>query len=180
MRRELVPIVQPEWEMGQIVTAATRNPGSNNYANFSMLVAIPLDKQPQLVTFTETCSPEIATPGLPFACIGSGQLLADPFIAFIRRVLWPKNAYPSLLDGTLAAYWTMQHAIETNAGGVGGETQVVTLRKTSNNDFKAEELDEAALQGHKESLKDLEKKIQEWRAQFTENPIAPPPPAPPA
>lgn len=179
MRDVLVPIVKPEFEMGRVVAMSTQNAGALSYANFAMLVAIPLNKQPELVSFTETCAPEIASPGLPFACIGSGILMADPFLAWIRRMLWPKNAYPSLHDGTLGAYWTMQHAIATNPGGVGGDVQVVTLRKTSTGEVKAEELDEAALQGHEESLKDLEKKIQEWRAQFTTSPTAPAPPMPP-
>jgi hypothetical protein len=66
-----------------------------------------------------------------------------------------------------------------STGGVGGDTQVVTLRKDGN-DFKAEELDGPALEGHKESLNDLEDRIKEWKAQFTASPTAPAPPAPPA
>jgi hypothetical protein len=179
MRDVLIPIVKPEFEMSHLVVTASRNPAALNYANFSMLVAIPLDKQPQLIAFTETCSPEIASPGLPFACVGSGQALADPFLAFIRRVLWPRDDFPPLLDGILGAYWTMQHAIETNPGGVGGNVQVVTLKRDGGA-FKAEELDQAALEGHSESLRDLEEKIKEWRAQFTDRPVGPAPPAPPA
>lgn len=178
MREALVEIVRPEWEMGQLVVNASRNPAATQYANFNMLVALPLEKQLQLVSFTETCSPELANDGLPFVCIGSGQLLADPFLSFLRRVLWPASGCPTLSDGILSAYWAMQHTIDTNPGGVGGDPQIITLQK-SGSDFKAEEQNPGAISAHRESLRDFERMVREWRAQFTTAPTAPAPEAPP-
>lgn len=68
---------------------------------------------------------------------------------------------------------TMRHAIETNAGGVGGSVQIITLQKEGDETWKGKELDQAEVRAHEESLNDLEAKIGEWRAQFTTAPTAP-------
>jgi 20S proteasome alpha/beta subunit len=179
MRDDLVGIVKPEWEMGQIVARAQGHPGATLYANHSMVVAITLNREPQLISFTETCSPEIATQGLPFVCIGSGQPRADPFMSFLRRVFWPVNAYPTIPDGILSAYWTLRHVIEIDPGGVGGDCQLVVLEKAGS-EFKARELSHAELETHEESRKGFEEEIKKWRDQFTATPPGDSPAAPPA
>jgi len=64
---------------------------------------------------------------LPFVAMGSGQGIADPFLAFLKRLLeWEKNL-PTLGEGRLAAVWTIKHAVVTNPGGVGGAIQLATL-----------------------------------------------------
>jgi len=90
------------------------------------LVALPVDKKPCLLSFDFNGIPERATAELPFVAMGSGQMIADPFLAFLRRVLW-KSTEPTLAEGRLAAVWTIDHVRRTHPGGVGGDIQLASL-----------------------------------------------------
>ena len=35
---------------------------------------------------------------------------ADPFLGSLRKVYWPVELPPTIQEGALAAYWTIQHA----------------------------------------------------------------------
>jgi hypothetical protein len=63
-----------------------------------------------------------------FVSMGSGQMLADPFLAFVNRVLW-KGALPTIEMGPLGVYWTLDHTIKCAAGGIGGKIRIATLGK---------------------------------------------------
>lgn len=74
---------------------------------------------------------EVATDELPIVSLGSGQAYADPFLGFIKRVIWAGRA-PTVADGTLAAVWTIQHVVKTNGPGVGvGGTPVVGVLRVT-------------------------------------------------
>lgn len=90
------------------------------------IVAIPHADGPTLFWFDEICAPEEVTDDLPFVSIGSGRSIADPFLALIKRVVW-KNEMPTLPLGIFSAAWTLNHAIETNPGGVAGPIDIRTL-----------------------------------------------------
>jgi hypothetical protein len=179
MREAIVPVVRPEYEMGGLVAHATGNPAMNSYAQFAMLVAIPIEKEPYLVNFSETCAPEYATENIPFICIGSGSRQADPFVGFVRKVLWPEKGYPPLADGTLGAYWIVQHGIQTGTGGVGGAVQLAVLHREGS-DLVAREVSELETREQDEALAHLEKYVRGWRSQFTRSSDTAPPPEPPA
>lgn len=91
------------------------------------LVAVVVKKQAQLFQFDHAGAGEMATKELPFVSLGSGQPIADPFLAFLRRVLW-EGREPTVADGRLAAAWTVHHVCKTNPGGVGPPIQMATLR----------------------------------------------------
>jgi hypothetical protein len=93
----------------------------------------------------------MATPDLPFVSIGSGQAIADPFLALLRRLLWP-NREPSLGEATFAIVWTLHHAILTNPGGVADPMQVVWLER----DSKARQLTDDDLLEHRQRVQELE------------------------
>lgn len=90
------------------------------------LVAMPVANRFHLFQFDFNGSPELATRDLPFVALGSGQAIADPFLALLKRLLWP-NHEPSIAEGRLAAVWTIDHVRRTTPGGVGGEIQLATL-----------------------------------------------------
>jgi 20S proteasome alpha/beta subunit len=90
------------------------------------LLAIPLRDGVRLVQFDFSGAPEEATRELPFVALGSGQPIADPFLAFLKRILW-KEREPSVSEGRFAAAWTIDHVIHTNPGGVAGPLQMATL-----------------------------------------------------
>ena len=92
------------------------------------LVAIPLRQAVSLIQFDFSGAPEEATKELPFVALGSAQSIADPFLAFLKRILW-KEREPSVSEGRFAAAWTIEHAILTNPGGVAGPLQMATLTR---------------------------------------------------
>lgn len=94
------------------------------------LVAIPVKHRPHLLSFDYNGAPERATRDLPFIAMGSGQAIADPFLAFLKRLLWSSSP-PTLPEARLAAAWTIDHVRRTNPGGVGGRTQLSLLHQVN-------------------------------------------------
>lgn len=89
------------------------------------MVAFALKGNACLFTFDFSGAPEEIT-DVPFVALGSGQRIADPFLALLRRVLWSDRA-PTLAEGRLVAAWTVRHVSQTNFGGVGGPIQMASL-----------------------------------------------------
>ena len=87
---------------------------------------MPVAHRPCLFNFDVNGSPERSTADLPFISMGSGQAIADPFLALLRRLLW-HDQEPTLAEGRLAAVWTIDHVCQTNPGGVAGEPQLSIL-----------------------------------------------------
>lgn len=85
----------------------------------SSLIALPIGGitgRPELIQFDYMGMPETASEDLPSVAIGSGQQLADPFLAFLRRVFWKEKA-PHWTDGVFATVWTLLQAIQITPGG---------------------------------------------------------------
>jgi 20S proteasome alpha/beta subunit len=127
----------------------------------SSIVALPLDRKPALFQFDQQGAPEEATEDLPFVAIGSGQPTADPFLAFVRKIFWPKEL-PPLEMGIFSALWTLQHAIETNPGGVADPIQLIVLEKQGK-DYQARQLAEEDLQEHYEAITAAESALRDFR-----------------
>jgi 20S proteasome alpha/beta subunit len=126
------------------------------------MVAIPVKKRPCLIQFNHQCSPELATPDLPFIALGSGQPLADPFLAFLRRIFW-SNRLPKVSEGVLATIWCINQAILTNPGGVGEPIQIITLEKDQKSEFKVRELPESEFAEHEQAIADAESALAKYR-----------------
>lgn len=90
------------------------------------MIALPVANKFHLFQFDFNGAPEHATRDLPFVALGSGQAIADPFLAMLKRLLWPDEE-PTLAEGRLAAVWTIDHVRRTTPGGVGGDIQLATL-----------------------------------------------------
>ncbi len=100
------------------------------------LLAVAFKSGVHLFQFNHSGAPERATEELPFVALGSGQRIADPFLALLKRVLW-KDRRPSLAEGRFVAAWTIAHVAKTNAGGVALPLQLATLSKADKG-FRAE------------------------------------------
>lgn len=99
--------------------------------NFGALLATNFDDEPCLVEYTtDTFQPEFKQNRLFFASMGSGQSLADPFLAFISRVLW-KNTLPDIRLGRFGLYWALNHTINRAPGFIGGPIRMAILSKVS-------------------------------------------------
>jgi len=104
--------------------------GDANMSLCKSLVAMLVGDAPCLFSFDYNGAPERATEELPFVALGSGQSIADPFLALLKRLLW-QNTQPTLAEGRLVATWTIDHVRLTNPGGVGGKIQLATFSKGS-------------------------------------------------
>jgi hypothetical protein len=173
LQRLLWPHAEEAWKRAGTV-AATAGPGAAmQAAAHQSVVAFPIADEACLVQLDHQCQPEEASRDLPFVSIGSGQVLADPFLAFIRRVFWPLQL-PSLHDGILAAVWTIQHAIRTQPGGVAEPIQIVSLCKDKDGNWTAQQLSRDEVDGHRLMIRAIEDKMQQFRKEvFQEQPTEP-------
>jgi 20S proteasome alpha/beta subunit len=145
------------------------------------IIALPVGGntgRPELIQCNHLGMAEVATNDLPYVAIGSGQALADPFLAFLRHIFWP-GSLPKLADGVFATVWTLLHAIRVTPGGVAEPIQVATLA------YKGHGRELFAAEISTDHLQELRQHIQEaesYLANFRDSPQAPtslPPPAPP-
>ena len=177
MRNSFWNVVGPEWT-AVAATAKVFGPGAvSSSAHTAMLVAMPLDGKAELIQFDQQCAPELATDDLPFVAIGSGQQIADPFLALVRKIFWPKSV-PNLNDGVFSIVWTLRHAIDTVPQGVADPIQVAVLEKQKG-EWSARELTSGELEQHEEAVKDAERALIDWRSQFTKAPVGEAPEGPP-
>lgn len=154
------------------------NAAAAQLAITSSLIALPVggvNGRPELLQCNHMGSAEAATSDLPYAAIGSGQPLADPFLAFLRHIFW-NDKLPKVADGVFATVWTLLHAIRVTPGGLSEPIQVATLAYKGRELF-ATELTPEQLQEHRQHVDEAER----YLARFRESPqtVSPPPPPQP-
>jgi len=152
--------LQRELKAGAISTGVLGNSLAAQSVLCSSIVAMPVHRKTHLFQFNHQASCEEALDDLPFVAIGSGQGIADPILAFLRRIFWP-NTLPTLADGLLATVWTLHHAIDSSPGGVAAPMQIMVLDEATT---KARELSEKDLQEHMQSVGRAEKTLANFRA----------------
>jgi 20S proteasome alpha/beta subunit len=172
--------IGPEMQVAHIAASVIGPQLAQQSAIASTVVGLPLQESSSLIQFDHQGAPEEASATLPFVAIGSGQPIADPFLAFLRRLFWP-DRLPTLNDGIFSTLWTLQHAIQTNPGGVSGPKQIMILEK-KNNVWKARELQEAELYEHEEAIQAHEKQLIDFHklvpgAENEKNPLLVPLPS---
>lgn len=136
---------------------------AQNGWGFGAIVAAPFSQNPSLFEL-DVCSfqPEEKEFPLHYVSMGSGQIIADPFLAFVNRVIW-KDKSPVLEKGLIGIYWVLSQTIKIAPGGVGGDIQIAVLRKDENGEWKA------ALREH-EQIQQLEQHVSEIERQIGELP----------
>lgn len=89
----------------------------------------------------------------------SGQTIVDPFLVFLRRVLWNNKNPSSLGEGVFATPWILKHVMVTHAGGgIGGEPQIAALEPRGEA-YIAGFLPEEEFEEHKRNIAGLEDSI---------------------
>jgi hypothetical protein len=117
---------------------------------FGTLLAAPFGDQHGLVEFgTSDYQPEIKQE-LFFASMGSGQTLADPFLAFVSRVLWNHEA-PDIEQAMFGVLWALIHAVAYTPGGVGDPITLAVLQRVKGQ-WRARKLDAAEQQEQREHI----------------------------
>lgn len=144
------------------------------------MIAACVKGEPQLIEYDHvTFQPEIKEDNLFYVSMGSGQALADPFLAFVARVLW-KGSRPTVDQARFGVYWALDHTIKHAPGGVGEPIRLAELRKVEGT-WTARNIEEEETQETAEYISELETKIAEAAIQpmaqaKIEAPPAPPPP----
>ena len=94
------------------------------------LVAFPFQGTPVLLRINEIGQSYAVTRESPFVSIGSGDFQADPFLAFVKRLVWNEKHPEAIDDGVFGVLWALEHVIEVNGGlGVGGSPVIAILQK---------------------------------------------------
>lgn len=164
VREKLAPHLMQELNVCAQAQAAIGPNVAQSSAIALTVLAVPIQGNPCLFQFDQQGAPEAASNDLPFVAIGSGQAIADPFLAFIRRIFWPPGTVPNLGDGIFAVAWTLQHAIKTHPGGVADPVQIATLVNG-----KAKELSREDLQEHYENIGVAENALKNYKTSLTGN-----------
>lgn len=131
---------------------------------FAALVAFTCRGGFHLCEFASSdLQPEIKTPDMWFASLGSGQSITDSLLALIRKVFF-KASPPRLNEGVFAATWALVHAIELNTGGIQGPPQIAVLRRDLPElPFSAHLLTEAELYEHIDNVRGAEEHLGSYR-----------------
>lgn len=175
LRHLIWGIVGPELEIARAMAQGVGTPVPIHLALSQSLVALLVSNEPLLFSFDQQGMPDQLTDDLPFTAIGSGQLIADPFLAFLRRIYWP-DALPDVEQGVFTTIWALQHAIATNPGGVGPPIQIVTFRQEQDKAWRAREMPQEKWQEHLQAINAIEKEIANLPKQLQQGTSAPPPP----
>jgi 20S proteasome alpha/beta subunit len=165
MREHINPLLQT----AQLSVPVVGNAVAGSSALSSSIVAMIVKHKPTLMQFDFQAASELANNDIPFISVGSGQPLADPFLAFIRRIFW-KDHLPNLNEGIFAALWTLSHAIEVNPGGVSKPIQVAVLKEEDGG--CAVELEESEYKEHYDAIEAAEEKLSTFREEIISNSIA--------
>lgn len=149
--------------------------GINDFAStkaaqgqFGALVAFPAEdgKELTLCEFAlQDFQPELKTKDICYCSMGSSQPITDPFLAFIRDVFWGDKV-PNLQDATFAVHWTLQHAIQTNPGGVNGPANIVVMER-QNGKPTARLLSQSDLDQHSQNLEAAKEYFRKYPSHLT-------------
>ena len=132
----------------------------------------------KLIEITPQGAVEYMTADMPFITMGGGKASADLFLGFLRKVFWP-TAAPTIQEGALAAYWTVQHAIDMKVTGVGFGVDVFVV-EPADKSYKARQLEDAEVAEHTDFVAAAEEAMRGVREGLTKPPeTSPPPEAPP-
>jgi 20S proteasome alpha/beta subunit len=173
LREALWKHAGPSWERAAIAAKTIGQGNAYREVAHDTLIALPVNDTPCLLGFSQQCESVEYDANLPIVSIGSGQPVADPFLAFIRRVFWP-NSLPTLSEGVLAAVWALTHTIQSQPAHVGEPIQIVTVSKDGRGQWKAQELPDSDLGEHRENIRAMEDGMRkEVKEAFSEKPTSP-------
>jgi hypothetical protein len=159
-------------------TGVPRLPPQQGGLQFGALMGVVLDGTSQLIEFGSLdFQPEIRKDNLHFVSMGSGQVLADPFLAFVSRVLWGGQP-PDDRMGSFGLYWVLSHTIQYAPGGVGRPIKIAVLKR-GKGDWTARSVEGDDLQEPEQHVAEIERLIAEYPKASVEATRATPPPIPP-
>jgi hypothetical protein len=176
IRKEFWPHIETELRAAAVSVPLIGPQAASSSALSSSLVGLATANGPTLIQFDSNGAPEEATEQLPFVCIGSGHILGDPFLAFIKDVFWTPGSLPELQDAIFAALWTIDQSISIAPGGIGGTAHVATLTGNGQK-YVARELEPSELDEHRQAIEAAKASLRSFK-DFSADPPTPPPEPP--
>lgn len=176
LRQKFFPHLEVEFKAAEMAQHVVGGAVAQESVLSHTLVAMRVKNEPRLYQFNHQGAPEEAKESLPFVCIGSGQLVADPFMAFIKGLFWEEGKFPSLPQGEFATVWTIEQAISVATGGLAEPVHIYRLAKEDSS-WKARELEDAEFGEHREAIGKAREALQKFRGEFEplEQEASPPP-----
>ena len=145
------------FEIGKIIAHNAINDlrfTHSNVGSYGALVAIPVQNKAELIEFDLTnFQPEVKDNTSWYVSMGSGQLIADPLLGFIRKVFWDDDP-PNLHGGKLAVTMVLKLACEMAPSGVSEPIQMAVLSSNKDEEFNVQKLTEKELTEHDEIFKE--------------------------
>jgi 20S proteasome alpha/beta subunit len=105
---------------------------------------------------------------MKWACIGSGQPNADPFMAFLWNVFW-EDREPTLQEAIFTAYWATKTTIDSRTFGVGYSADVFVLSETDGT-FGTRQLSRPELEEMADFIQSAKSSMREFRDQLVPTP----------
>ena len=133
--------------------------------SYGALVALPCGRKAELVEFAVgNFQPEVKTKDNWYASMGSGQLVADPLLGFMRTAFWGDNP-PNRQEGIFAATMVLKLGCEMAPEGVEEPIQMAVLSPDRDNKGKlsARRLEEGELDEHRGNVEDAIKYFGKYR-----------------
>jgi len=131
---------------------------------YGAIIAFPLGSTLSLCEFHPfNFQPELKDKNIWFVSLGSGQNIADPFLAFIKNIFW-KNEMPTRSEGIFATTWTIQHAIDVNPGGIKGPIKIATLELDKKGNAIARNLEEDQMAEHYERIEEINTYLKNFKS----------------
>lgn len=154
-----------------------RSTGAPYQNQFGALVAYPAKGDMHLCEFAlADFQPEMKTlRECWYVSMGSGQMIVDPFLGFFRDIFWVDGKLPSYQEGIFATVWSIQLAIDINAGGINRPIRVATLMLDKEGKPHARMLDVSEMEEHQAAVKGAKEHLRKYRDKTPSTPIPDPP-----
>jgi 20S proteasome alpha/beta subunit len=173
VQQALRPLVDSAFNTAAIAARVIGNAAAAPDSICGGLLAAGFKDGLKLVEITPQVAVECMTGDMPFVSMGSGKPSADLFLGFLQKVFWPTEL-PNVQEGALAAYWTIQHAIDMKVAGVGFSVDVFTV-EPSGKSYAARKLDDTEVAEHAEFMRASEESLRRVRQDLTAVPAGEPP-----
>ena len=149
--------------------------------SYGALVAIPNQDTPELIEFSvQDFQPEVKTKGNWYASMGSGQIVADPLLGFVRTTLWGDEP-PNRQEGIFAVALVLGMACQMAPVGVALPIQIAMLFRDPGNKGRltACRLTEEELLEHRDAVDRAIEYFKNYRTILVEDRTGSSPPAAP-
>lgn len=135
-----------------------------------------------LVEYCGGFQPTLKSDEIPYVALGYGQHLGDAYLAFVRRLLFPKRR-PTIPEAILSAVWSIHAAIKVSPGWIALPIDVAVIRPDAAGNRVARLLERDEVDEHLQNVEtDLEWDLQDSfrkAANPPDTPEAPTPSIPP-